>query len=170
MASLIKCLAPIETQDSNVLILGSMPSITSIKNRQYYAHPQNQFWQIIQKIIGVTAKLNYSNKIKMLNQAKIALWDMLASCIRPGSADSKITNGISNDINNFLQTHPDISKICLNGITAANYFRIYQNNNLNSIFPKKRNLQICKLPSTSPANARISFNQKYQIWRSALTN
>ena len=146
---------------ARVLIVGSMPGIASLQQQQYYAHPRNAFWPIMQQIFG-WPDLDYAGRCQALINEKIALWDVLRSCRRRGSLDSDIENS-SLDINNFqvfFSQHPDISRILFNGGKAAQLFQQHVN------MPANINLQ--QLPSTSPAHAAMSFQVKLEKWQTAL--
>ena len=113
----INSFAPIVGDLPRVLILGSMPGIASLNAYQYYAHPQNAFWKIMEAILGISASADYEARVEALKRSNIALWDVLESCIRPGSMDAAIDMDSAkvNDIKAFLQRHPEISVICFNG-------------------------------------------------------
>ncbi|MDT8310240.1 MAG: DNA-deoxyinosine glycosylase [Methylophaga sp.] len=147
--------------DAQVLILGSIPGIASLQQQQYYAHPRNAFWPIMQQIYD-WPHLDYARRCQALINEKIALWDVLHSCRRRGSLDSDIDSN-SLAINNFpalLSRHPDISRILFNGAKAAQLFQRHVN------IPDA--IQLVKLPSTSPAHAAMSFQVKLEKWRMAL--
>lgn len=160
----VNSFAPIANPTATILILGSVPSIASIKANQYYAHPRNAFWPIMSKLFHFEASLSYESRMQALKQANIAVWDVLQSCIRPGSLDSAIKKGsrIPNDFGTFLNQHPCIRLIAFNGAEAEQSFNQYVVNKLN--LPK---LVYVKLPSTSPAHA-IPVAQKIAVWRSMI--
>jgi len=85
----ISCLPPIADANSNILILGSMPGAKSLEEGRYYAHDRNLFWKIIGELLGLNPKSNYGDRVVALRSAGIALWDVLESCVREGSLDSK---------------------------------------------------------------------------------
>lgn len=149
---------PIDSEYSRVLILGSMPSIRSIAQHQYYGHPANQFWPLIYAIFQEAYEPDYVKRCQFLRSKKIALWDVLSSCIRPGSLDSSIRNAACNNFGHYLAEHPFIQQIYFNGQTARKYF-IKTHPDLS----KDYNLQT--LPSTSPAYT-IAFEKKCKQWKS----
>jgi hypoxanthine-DNA glycosylase len=156
--------APVARADARLLILGSMPGAASLAACEYYAHPQNQFWPIIDAIIGHACRETpYEQRLESLREAHIALWDVLHSCVREGSLDSAIVHPSAhpNDIPGLLAGHPGIVRICCNGTTAHAALLRY--------FGAQLPVQVQRLPSTSPANARVSFAGKLAAWRAALT-
>ena len=156
---------PIEGESARILILGSMPGIASLNANQYYAHPQNAFWKIIGTISGCPASASYETRIAALKQSGIAVWDVLESCIRPGSLDADIDMKTvkANDIAALQQRQPGIKTICFNGATAENIFN-------RRILPtlKDAHLKYVRLPSTSPAHAGMTLADKIKIWREAI--
>ena len=161
----VSSFAPIEGNVARVLILGSMPGVASLTAGQYYAHPQNAFWKIMQEILGIAATADYDARIETLKRANIALWDVLESCIRPGSMDAAIdmNSAKANDIKALLQRHPEINVICFNGGIAERIFN-------KRVLPSLGNYSIkyIRLPSTSPAHASMSFKNKVIAWRNAI--
>lgn len=150
---------PLADENSSILILGSLPGQASLDAQQYYAYPQNQFWKIMFAICGCEFSLDYKIRCDMLLRNHIALWDMIHCGIRKGSLDSNIKNEVPNDIAGFLKEHPNISKILLNGKKAEATFK----KNFRDI-----DIQTFTMPSTSPANARMCFEQKLECWESAI--
>jgi len=149
---------------SVILILGSMPGVKSLEEQQYYAHPQNRFWKLMDMFCNAENlnELNYQEKLKILLKNKIALWDVIQSCNRNGSLDSDIQNELPNDIPKLLEHFPNIEKICLNGNKSYSAFKKH--------FPQLLEQYKCyKLPSTSPANARYKLEDLYKNWREALS-
>jgi hypoxanthine-DNA glycosylase len=161
-------LPPIENPRARILVLGSMPGEASLRARQYYAHPQNAFWRIVGEILGIAGDaraLPYDDRLKMLIEADIALWDVLASCHRYGSLDADIATDTlqANDFNAFFADHARIERVLFNGATAESCFRRHVVPSL-----QLRTLQYVRLPSTSPANASIPYPRKLAAWREAL--
>jgi hypoxanthine-DNA glycosylase len=143
-----------------VLILGSLPSRASISAQQYYAHPRNVFWQIMGEIANATGA--YAQRCKALEAARIALWDVLASSIRPGSLDTdiRLDSAVANDFGSFFRTHPELRLVCFNGRKAEQMYRRFAGQ-----VSKSRNLRFECLPSTSPAHAAMPFGEKLSQWR-----
>jgi hypoxanthine-DNA glycosylase len=151
--------------DATVLILGSMPGAASLRAGEYYAHPRNLFWRILGELVGAAPGLPYRRRLGRLREARIALWDVLESCARPGSMDADIEHGsvVPNDLAGFLARHRRITRVFFNGSTAERYFRRHALPLLAG-----RRVQCARLPSTSPAHAGLSFAQKLAAWREIL--
>jgi hypoxanthine-DNA glycosylase len=146
-----------------VLILGSMPGIASLQAGRYYAHPRNAFWPVLESIWGIPAAAGYAQRVHAVKQAGIAIWDVLASCTRRSSLDSDI-DPASIAINNFagfFRTHAQIRVIAFNGGTAAQLFRRHV---LPGLDAPLQDLPMLQLPSTSPANARLTLEDKRRAW------
>ena len=152
----ISSFPPIINQNSKILILGSIPGIKSLEMQQYYAHPQNKFWKIICEIFSEEFTIDYSERIEILEKYHIALWDVIDTCERKGSLDSEIKNEEANKIEELLQNFPNIKAIFCNGQKS--------HKNLQKILGKKFRLPIIVLPSTSPANAGLSYFDKLKSW------
>ncbi len=157
---------PIATPHATILILGSMPGQASLAANQYYAYKQNAFWKIMAKLLPFDVNDAYTVKVQALKTAHIALWDVLQSCQRQGSLDNKIKaeTEIPNDFSTFFQQHKLIHQIFFNGVKAETYFK---RNILKHIHSDS--YQLTRLPSTSPAHASLSFDEKLAIWRTALS-
>lgn len=139
-----------------------MPGVKSLEEQQYYAHPQNRFWKLMEKICNTDnlSDLIYKDKLQILLKNKIALWDVIQSCNRKGSLDSNIKNEIPNNIPELLKNFPNIKAICLNGNKSYAAFKKH--------FPKLLEQYKCyKLPSTSPANAKYKLEDLYNEWQPA---
>lgn len=148
--------APIIPSQPRILILGSLPGDLSIAKDQYYAHPQNRFWKVLFPLLEQEFSTDYSERIALLHQQQIALWDVCASAIRPGSMDTAISEVIPNPIPQLLAENPSITKVIFNGQKAQKLFDKY--------FKKQENLNFITLPSTSPANAQFSIEILLQHW------
>lgn len=101
---------PIIGKNPHTLILGTMPGAKSLFHDQYYAHPQNQFWRLMGDIYGATPDLAYNERLKILKEHGIAVWDVLQSCVREGSMDSDIKHATPNDFSIFFKKYPSIKK------------------------------------------------------------
>ncbi len=137
----------------------------SLKANQYYAHPRNAFWPIMASICGFSPELPYLHRVEQLQAADIALWDVLHTCVRPGSLDSAIEEGsrVPNDFAAFFQQHPHIRLVGFNGAEAEKSFNVY-------ILPQLNvsGIHFVRLPSSSPAHAALTLAQKITAWREAL--
>lgn len=146
-----------------VLILGSLPSQLSLRNRQYYGNPQNAFWSIMGELFGADPSQSYSVRTKILTEQGIAVWDVLANSIRPGSMDSAIekASSVINDFEGFFACNPEIEMLFFNGQTAAQMFSEQANAEVQAFIAK---IDCVTLPSTSPAYASMSFAEKLKRW------
>ncbi len=159
--------APVAFSNSTLLILGSMPGAVSLQAQEYYAHPRNAFWYIMQALFGTRpAPESYDEKLALLQQAGVALWDVLAQCKRPGSLDADIDRqtAVCNNFADFLIRHPRINKIAFNGRAAEQLFR----KNALPDLGIAETISLVSLPSTSPAMATLNKMQKADIWRERL--
>ena len=150
------CFPPVADKEITRMIIGSMPGVASLNANQYYAHPRNAFWKIIARLFDADYPFeNYEDKLSLLLKNHIGLWDVFASCERDGSLDSDIKNAVVNDFEAFLKAHPKVKTLYFNGNTAyKNFIKSFHINKLDLI----------ALPSTSPANARLSFEEKITVW------
>jgi len=151
--------APIAATDARVLVLGSMPGVKSLQAAQYYAHPRNLFWPLLGQLFGFDATQPYAQRVDALLHSGIALWDVLASCRREGSLDARIDrqSEVANDIPAFLDAHPNLRAIALNGRLAEQALLRH--------FPGiGERLPLLSMPSTSPANASVSIERKRAQW------
>jgi double-stranded uracil-DNA glycosylase len=153
--------APIAGRGARVLVLGSLPSQRSIAEQQYYAHPQNAFWRIMGELAGATG--GYEQRCAALIRHRIAVWDVLAASVRPGSldADIELESAQVNDFESFFRAHPDLVRICFNGRKAAQMFERFAG-------ALAGPLELVSLPSTSPAFAAMRFDDKLARWREGL--
>ena len=168
--SRIHGLPPIENPSARILILGSMPGEASLRAGQYYAHPQNLFWRMLGEIFGDAGDESrhdapYADRLRMLKSNGIALWDVLASCVREGSLDADIASGSMqpNDFAAFFTAHDKIERVLFNGAKAEACFRRHVAPSL-----EMHAIRYLRLPSTSPANASIPYTRKIAEWRVAL--
>jgi TDG/mug DNA glycosylase family protein len=153
--------------DARILILGSMPGVASLKAQQYYAHPQNHFWKIMGEICGAGPQLPYDVRLQILLRERLGLWDVLQSCVRGGSLDAAIEHhsALASDLLPLLRRSRDVIRVCCNGGTAHMALQRYFGEPLARDFPQ---IEICRLPSTSPANASWSYARKLEAWSQAL--
>ena len=158
-------LAPIVGHKPTVLILGSMPSVASLAKQQYYGHPRNAFWSLLARLLKFELSDYYQQNAALACQHSIAIWDVIGQCEREGSLDSAIVKEtiIINPIIELLAQHPTIRMVGLNGGTAATLFKRHISPSLTT------EIKIKQLPSSSPANARMTFDQKFTAWQQALS-
>lgn len=157
--------APVSQADAQLLVLGTMPGIPSLRAAEYYANPRNAFWKIAGEVLGFDRCATYEDRCAALLRRRVALWDVLKRCTREGSLDSAIDpkSIVPNDIAGFLKDHPDVFRICLNGRKAEALF--YRQVKPSLDFGG----EVFSLPSTSPANAATRYQAKLAHWRDALT-
>lgn len=153
---------PIADASARVLILGSLPGQRSIDACEYYAHPRNAFWPVIEQLFGIPAAATYAERVSGLKQCGVALWDVLHASLRRGSLDSAIDTAAAeaNGIAAFLDAHQQVRLVCFNGQKAAQLYR-------RLIVPELRDPppDTVTLPSTSPAHAAMPFAKKLDHWR-----
>lgn len=160
----IQSFPPIASPHANRLILGSMPGRASLQAHQYYAHPRNSFWHIMEAVLGVPADLPYRERCLALAAQGVALWDVLHACTRSSSLDSDIIESsiVPNDLASFLARHPRIEAIYFNGRKAETIYRRHLAPLLPDHPAPPRGFT---LPSTSPAHASLSVAAKIEHWR-----
>ena len=153
---------PIVGEHPRVLILGTMPSQKSLAQSQYYGHPQNRFWWIMSELFGFELSLDYAARVELVSSKGIAIWDVIASCHRPGSLDASIDESslTPNPIPSLLSQFPSISLIAFNGQAAGKLFAKH--------ICAELNVPTLVLPSTSPAHASMKPEQKLMAWRAIL--
>ena len=151
----VRHLLPIHGKSPEVIILGSFPSRQSLLKNEYYGNPRNHFWQIIEALFSLDRHLPSQVRTSLLTDHRIALWDVICTCSREGSADARIRSPVFNDLAGFLESFPSLHLVALNGSSAGRY---YHHLNLSSSVPA------VVLPSTSPANTRYSLDEKIRRW------
>lgn len=147
---------PLFDNDSQILILGSFPSVKSREQGFFYGHPQNRFWKVLAAIYEEDVPVTIEEKKAFLLRNHVALWDVICSCDIDGSSDTSIRSVVPNDLSIIL-TNADIKAIFVNGKTAYNYYEKY-------IHPVTGRSAVC-LPSTSPANAAWSLSRLTGAWQ-----
>lgn len=148
--------SPVFNEDSEVLILGTFPSVKSREARFFYGHPQNRFWKVISAVTGCSEYDTVEKKKKMLLDNRIALWDTIKSCDVKGSSDSSITNVVPSDLREIMEVS-HIKRIYCNGDKA---YRLYNKYHL-----PYTGIEAVKLPSTSPANAKFTLDKLIEEWK-----
>jgi hypoxanthine-DNA glycosylase len=141
---------------TETLILGTMPGITSLEKQEYYAHKRNHFWKITYTLLGnLPVSEIFEEKIQLLQDNKIGLWDVLENCERKGSLDIHIKNHKENDFETLFKEFPAITRIIFNGKESHKYFL--------KKFGQIKGITYYVMPSTSPANT-MSFENKLKMW------
>ena len=167
-------LQPLVSGSTKMLILGSFPGVVSLAAQQYYGHPQNQFWKILQAIWPsfaiATGASSYEIRSERLLMQGLGLWDVYATCKREGSLDSQIRAPMLNDFAQLQRSCPQLQAIAHNG--AESFKQVARvsavlheadRSELNDL--TRPEIKFYKLPSTSPAHAAWSFERKLDAWR-----
>lgn len=153
---ILHSIPPVFDSRSEILILGSFPSVKSREQQFFYGHSQNRFWRVLAEVFGVRCPESVDEKKAFLLEHRIALWDVIGACEITGSADTSIRNAVPNDLSAIFETAA-IRTIFVNGSTAKRYYDRY-------LRPRLGRDAIC-LPSTSPANAAWSLERLVEMWR-----
>ena len=170
--NLSESFSPLTGHHVHTLILGTMPGQKSLHVQQYYAHPRNALWPILCAMVtsdrptySVHQQLSYEERCTLISNAGIGLWDVLARCVRPGSLDGSIARAseVPNDIAALVSKHPELRTIACNGRTAQT---LLERHILPLLAPPLPRI-VC-LPSTSPAMANLSLDEKFCQWSDAL--
>ncbi len=146
---------PVYDENSQVLVLGSFPSVKSREQSFFYGHPQNRFWKVLSRLDGKQEPSSVSEKKALLSSLGIAVWDVIESCEIVGSSDSSIRNVKPNDLTIILN-NSNVKRIFVNGKTAKKYYDKY-------VLPSLCIEAVC-LPSTSPANATYTLEKLMKDW------
>ncbi len=155
---MLQGLAPIVSRHTRLMVLGSFPSAASLAAQQYYAHPRNHFWPIVGSLLRVPLNtLTYAQRVVVLHQCGLGVWDVYASCRREGSLDVDIEDAQMNDLPSLKQRAPQLVALAHNGGESARAMRV----------TRTLGLPVLRLPSTSPANASWSVERKLAAWREA---
>ena len=178
--------APIVGNHAHTLLLGTMPGQASLSEAEYYAHPRNAFWPIMMAIINkqppafeTSLLIDYQTRCQILIDHGYAVWDVLASCVRPGSLDSNIVKSseLPNDIASLSLQHRELKLIVCNGRAAESLFKRHIIKTLNRpvqlaskpVHEAQTNaIRLTCLPSTSPAMASLTLTDKHQVWADGL--
>lgn len=148
---------PVVDDRTRLLILGSLPGDASLRAGQYYGHPRNVFWRLIGGVIGCDlAALRYDDRLEALKAAGVGLWDVIARAERPGSLDAAIRNAEAADLRRLVSELPELRAVAFNGGTAARIGR--------RSLAGLEGLGLFDLPSSSPAHAARSLEQKAAAW------
>ncbi|WP_114973809.1 DNA-deoxyinosine glycosylase [Rhodoferax ferrireducens] len=155
-------LPPIVCASTRLLVLGSFPGAASLARQQYYAHPQNHFWKILQAIWPSSPRIisadSYEKRSEWLLDRGLGVWDVYAACEREGSLDSAIRKAQVNDFAGLARRCPQLRGIAHNGGESFRHAK----------YTAALGLPVYKLPSSSPANASWSFERKLAAWREVM--
>ncbi len=157
--SIVHPIPPTFDERSEILILGSFPSVKSREMGFYYGHPQNRFWRVMAALYGESVPMTVEERRAFLLRRRVAAWDVIASCTITGSSDSSIRDVVANDLRPIL-AGSRVERIFVNGKTAEKMYRRYTEPNLG--------IRATCLPSTSPANAAWSLEKLTEAWRHAI--
>lgn len=156
LPSLLAGFPPVLDQHTRILILGSFPGEASLAAQQYYAHPRNQFWRLLSAVLGDDlVSLPYERRLEQLLSHRIGLWDVIALCEREGSLDTAIRRAQANDFACLKEQAPGLFRVCFNGKTSGKFAPRFAEAGFDTLV----------LPSSSPANAQFSFEQKLGQWK-----
>jgi len=153
---------PISDPEIEILILGTLPGDQSHQLGEYFANPRNRFWKIISTISSKPIPETYSEKVILLLENKIGVWNVLLKAERKGSLDSAIKNEVPNDLLSFIANHPKLRVIGFDGLKPEAYYDKY--------FTRRSDLTYLSLPSCSPANARCSLQTLCEKWAELLSH
>ncbi len=164
--ALVHSFEPVIGCNPRILILGSMPGVVSLQAVQYYANPRNAFWPIMAALFNIDIDCDYQHRIEQISHLPLVLWDTIKACHREGSLDSNIQKHQleANNIPSLLEQYSEIGLVACNGATSEKYF----NQLVKPELSENQVVVVRRLPSTSPANATMTFSQKLSNWRSIL--
>jgi TDG/mug DNA glycosylase family protein len=169
LAPRLQGLAPVVSPTIRVLVLGSFPSVRSLQSQQYYAHPQNHFWRIVQALwpnAPWPTDRNYAERCACLLQCGVGVWDVYAACEREGSLDNAIRAAELNDFPALLAQCPQLSGIAHNGGESFRHAKMLEKTLAQAGLQGR--VQLHRLPSTSPANASWTFENKLSAWQAVM--
>lgn len=164
--ALVHSFEPVIGRNPRILILGSMPGVVSLQAVQYYANPRNAFWPIMAELFDIDIDCNYEERIEQISRLPVVLWDTIKACHREGSLDSNIQKHQleANNIPTLLKQYSAIRLVACNGATSEKYFNQLVKPQLSEDYA----IEVKRLPSTSPANAGMTFDQKLSNWQEIL--
>ena len=150
---------PLYDENSQILILGSFPSVKSREVKFFYGHPQNRFWKVVANVFDEKIPETIEDKKSLILKNHLALWDVISECEITGSSDASIKNAKANDISKILKDS-SIKKIIVNGKTAERLYIKY--------IEPITGIKAVVMPSTSPANAAWSLDRLIEAWADEL--
>lgn len=152
-------LAPLLDTHTRLVVLGSFPGVASLRAQQYYGHPQNQFWKIVNTLLAphgpAVLAWPYDKRAPWLLRQGVGLWDVYAACEREGSLDTDIQNAQANDLASLRRRCPALVAIAHNGGESFKHAKL----------TRTLGVPVHRLPSTSPAHASWTFERKLEAWR-----
>jgi len=155
-AELKRSFPPVVDAGVQVLVLGSLPGERSLAEQRYYAHPRNQFWRLIGAVIGTDlTALPYEQRLQRLLEARIGLWDVIETAVRPGSLDASISSHKANPLAELVASLPDLRAVAFNGGTSARLGT--------AALGRDTAPALVPLPSSSPAYT-LPFEEKRKAW------
>lgn len=157
----LRGLAPVFDAQARLLVLGSFPGVASLQAAQYYAHPRNAFWPLMGQLLAQAelASRPYAERLDVLRQHHVALWDAVAACRREGSLDTAIEAAEPSDLAGLVARLPSLRAIACNGALAHKQTLLALG---------EPGLPVLRLPSTSPAHAGLSLADKIAAWQAGL--
>jgi hypoxanthine-DNA glycosylase len=160
-------LEKIISSDSTVLILGTFPGQESLRLRMYYANPRNQFWRIMGCLFDFNPNIEYSQRVNILNDQGIALWDVLRGCTRDGSLDASIDENTieTNDFQSLFDKYSNIRAVFFNGKSKRkSSYSLFKRYVMPHLSPETvKRLSFVPLPSSSSANTQ-KIERKIEKW------
>jgi len=152
-------LPPVLDQRTRIVIFGSFPGEASLSAKRYYAHPRNQFWRLLSAVTSEPlADMDYDQRLARLLAHEIGLWDTVAACKREGSLDATIRQAQANEFSILLRHCPHLFRVCFNGKTSGKFEQRFS----------AAGFETLVLPSSSPAYAQMSFDDKLTVWKKIL--
>ncbi len=159
---MLQSFEPFVDKKTRILVIGTMPGEASLNAGEYYAYKHNVFWRLASELFNEQRPFDdYAQKLSCLRKQAIGLWDNLRFCERCGSLDSNIKNAVPNNFEKLFKEYPSICRLAFNGQQSYKFFKKFHPQLLDKY-------QYFVLPSTSPANASISYDKKLELWREAV--
>ena len=169
-APVLQGLPPLLDANTRLVVLGSFPGVASLRAQQYYGHPQNQFWKIMATLLSsdaaIVLTMAYAERVQWLLNQGVGLWDVYAACEREGSLDAHIQNAQPNDLQSLRAHCPVLAAIAHNGGESFRHAKAVKKALQDAACGER--VLIHRLPSTSPANASWTFEQKLSAWQAVM--
>ena len=150
-------LPPVLDERSEFLVLGTFPSDLSLHQQKYFANPDNQFWQILLTVLKEPFTDDYDKQLAILRKHRIALWDIIESCIRKGGGDSGISEETVNDPVKLFELFPNLRYLIFNGNRPLQYFAKHQ-------LDEDPLVMVLPFPSTNSRYTRLTMAEKIERW------